>query len=110
MLALNDCSYIPGIYQAPVHELLPEFIYRRIRDGILKFGNKMNGYYTDQANVLAIESRTSSAIKIPRDKINLHHPDVSNLYPCGEGAGYAGGILSAAMDGQKIARQIYARS
>ncbi|NNK89449.1 MAG: FAD-binding protein [Saprospiraceae bacterium] len=107
MLELNECSYIPGIYRAPLHELLPGFIYERLKDGLLRFSHRMKGYYTDQANVVAVESRTSSPVRIPRDKINLHHPDIFNLYPCGEGAGYAGGILSAAMDGQKIAGYIH---
>lgn len=103
---LNDCSYIPGIYSAPLHELLPWFIYEKLKTGIIQFGKKMEGYYTSEANVLATESRTSSPIRIPRDKESFMHPDCDGLYPCGEGAGYAGGILSAAMDGQNVAKAV----
>ena len=106
MLELNDSSYIPGLYRAPLHELLPDFIYERLRDGLLSFSHKMNGYYTDQANVVATESRTSSPVRIPRDPSSCRHPQLSNFYPCGEGAGYAGGILSAAMDGQRVVKAI----
>ena len=106
MLDLNESSYIPGLYRAPLHELLPNFIYERLKQGLLQFGLKMNGFYTDQANVVGVESRTSSPIRIPRDRQTYAHPDVSNFYPCGEGAGYAGGILSAAMDGQAVVEKI----
>ena len=106
MLELNDSSYIPGLYKAPLHELLPDFIYERLRDGLLSFANRLSGYYTDSANVVATESRTSSPVRIPRDKISCLHPELDNFYPCGEGAGYAGGILSAAMDGQRVVKAI----
>jgi len=106
MLALNDSSYIPGLYKAPLHELLPEFIYHRLQQGLLSFALKLKGYFTDSANVVGVESRTSAPVKIPRDYTTCAHPQVSNLYPCGEGAGYAGGILSAAMDGQRVAKAI----
>ncbi len=106
MLELNDSSYIPGLYRAPLHELLPDFIYERLRDGLLSFALKMKPYYTDAANVVAVESRTSSPIRIPRDNTNCNHPEIANLFPCGEGAGYAGGILSAAMDGQRVVKAI----
>jgi len=106
MLELNDCSYIPGIYRAPLHELLPSFIYERLRDGLARFSQRLKGYFTDQANVIATESRTSSPVRIPRDRITCLHPQLDNFYPCGEGAGYAGGILSAAMDGQRVVRAI----
>ena len=66
----------------------------------------MKGYYTNEAVVVATESRTSSPVRIPRDKETLQHPQLKNLYPCGEGAGYAGGIVSAAMDGERVAKQI----
>lgn len=104
MLPLNETSYIPGLIKAPLHELLPEFVYHRLRDGILQFALKMDGYFTDQANVVAVESRTSSPVRIPRDRTTCQHPQINNLYPCGEGAGYAGGILSAAMDGQRVVK------
>ena len=106
MLELNDSSYIPGLYAAPLHELLPDFVYHRLKEGLIKFSLKLNGYYTDTANVVGVESRTSSPIRIPRDTKSCAHPQVRNLYPCGEGAGYAGGILSAAMDGQRVVKGI----
>ncbi len=96
-------SYIPGHISAPLHELLPGFIYQRLRQGILNFGKKMKGYYTNEAVVIGTESRTSSPIRIPRIRENYQHPDIQGLFPCGEGAGYAGGIISAAMDGQNVA-------
>jgi uncharacterized FAD-dependent dehydrogenase len=103
---LNATSYIPGLVPAPLHELLPDFIYQRLRQGLLDFGKKMPGYYTDKANIIGVESRTSAPIRIPRDRDTYQHADVSGLYPCGEGAGYAGGILSACMDGQNVARAV----
>jgi uncharacterized FAD-dependent dehydrogenase len=83
--------------------VLPDFIYQRLSDGFKAFGKKMKGYYSQDAVVVATESRTSSPVKIPRDSESLHHPQFKNLYPCGEGAGFAGGIVSAAMDGERIA-------
>jgi uncharacterized FAD-dependent dehydrogenase len=100
---LPPTSYIPGHISAPLHDLLPPFIYKRLRKGIINFGKKMKGYYTNEAVVIGTESRTSSPIRIPRDRTSYQHPDVVGLFPCGEGAGYAGGILSAAMDGQNVA-------
>jgi len=106
MIAVTDTSYIPGIYRAPLHEILPDFIYHRLREGMVAFSRKMKGYFTSEANVVAIESRTSSPVRIPRDKLSCMHPEITGLYPCGEGAGYAGGILSAAMDGQRVVKAI----
>jgi hypothetical protein len=103
---LPDGSYIPGLYAAPLHELLPGFIYQKLRKGMLDFGKKMKGYLTGEANVIGTESRTSAPVRIPRNKETLMHVEVSGLFPAGEGAGYAGGILSAAMDGQNVARAI----
>lgn len=103
---LPDTSYIPGIYPAPLHELLPKHIALRLRQGIVEINKKMRGYNTSEAIVVGTESRTSSPIRIPRDKDHLMHPQVMGLFPCGEGAGYAGGILSAAMDGQNVAQAI----
>jgi uncharacterized FAD-dependent dehydrogenase len=74
-----------------------------LQEGFKTFGKKMKGYYTNDAIVVATESRTSSPVRIPRNPDNFQHPQINNLYPCGEGAGYAGGIVSAAMDGQKLA-------
>ncbi len=104
--SLPDSSYKPGVVSAPVHELLPEDISRRLRAAFGVFDKKMRGYFTREAIVLAVESRTSSPVRIPRDEKTLMHPQVENLYPCAEGSGYAGGIVSSALDGQKIARQI----
>lgn len=103
---LNECSYIPGINSAPLHELLPPVIGDRLKIGFKAFGRKMKGYYTNQANILGVESRTSSPLRIPRNDASLNHPQVLNLYPCGEGAGYAGGIVSAAIDGERCAEAI----
>jgi uncharacterized FAD-dependent dehydrogenase len=103
---LPATSYIPGLHAAPLHELLPERIYGRLREGVRAFGRKMRGYYTEEANVIGTESRTSSPIRIPRDRKTYQHPELASLYPCGEGAGFAGGILSAAMDGQNVARAV----
>jgi uncharacterized FAD-dependent dehydrogenase len=100
---LNPSSYIPGLISAPLHELLPEFVYQRLRQGLIEIDKKMKGYLTNEANIIGVESRTSSPARIPRDGDTLMHPDVVGLFPCGEGAGYAGGILSAAMDGQRCA-------
>ncbi len=103
---LPASSYIPGLYPAPLPELLPGSIYTRLRQGVQDFSRKMKGYYTEEANVIGTESRTSSPIRIPRDRKTFQHPDLPSLYPCGEGAGFAGGILSAAMDGQNVAKAI----
>lgn len=99
---LNDSSYQPGLKSAPLHSLLPKFIGGRLRKGFEAFGKKMKGYYTEEANIVGVESRTSSPVSIPRTHL-LNHPQISNLYPCGEGGGYAGGIISAAMDGERCA-------
>ncbi len=104
--SLNGTSYIPGIYVAPVHELLPKGISRRLQKAVRQFDQKMKGYYTETANVIGVESRTSSPIRIPRVRETYMHEQVSGLFPCGEGAGYAGGILSAAIDGQNVARAV----
>ena len=103
---LPECSYQPGIKSAPLHELLPYSIGKRLQEGFKVFGQKMRGYISNEALIVGVESRTSSPIRIPRDHEKLHHPQVTNLYPCGEGAGYAGGIVSAAIDGRKCAEAI----
>jgi uncharacterized protein len=97
---LNDTSYQPGLKSAPLHSLLPKIIGSRLRKGFTVFGQKMKGYYTHEANVVGVESRTSSPVTIPRND-QLEHPEVQGLFPCGEGGGYAGGIVSAAMDGER---------
>ncbi len=106
---LPGTSYIPGLHAAPLHELLPKGIYDRLRGGVQEFGKKMRGYYTAEANVIGTESRTSSPVRIPRDRHTYRHPQADSLFPCGEGAGFAGGILSAAMDGQNVARAVAAK-
>jgi hypothetical protein len=103
---LPSCSYLPGIHSAPLREALPSFIYGGLRGGFMAFGKKMSGYFTNEAVIVATESRTSSPVRIPRDPDTLRHPQVKNLFPCGEGAGYAGGIVSAAMDGERVADAI----
>lgn len=105
--SLPDCSYLPGIYSSDMRNVLPAFIHKNLQEGFKAFGRKMRGYYTNDAIVVATESRTSSPVRIPRNEITLEHPQIKNLYPCGEGAGYAGGIISAAMDGEKVANAIY---
>lgn len=103
---LNGTSYIPGLHAAPMHQLLPSSLYQRLRQGVQDFGKKMRGYYTAEANVIGTESRTSSPLRIPRNRQTCMHEDVPGLFPCGEGAGYAGGILSAAMDGANVAQAV----
>lgn len=92
-------SYLPGTKSMQLKEVLPGWINERLRKALPAFGNKMKGYYTNEAILVGVESRTSSPVKIPRDKETLQHPQVAGLFPCGEGAGYAGGIISAAIDG-----------
>ncbi|CAM1361004.1 conserved protein of unknown function [Tenacibaculum soleae] len=99
---LNETSYQPGLKSSPLHSLLPKIIGGRLRKGFDAFGKKMHGYYTAEANIIGVESRTSSPVNIPR-KENLEHPQIKGLFPCGEGGGYAGGIISAAMDGERCA-------
>ena len=104
--SLPACSYQPGLNSIHLKEVLPDFIYHSLTKGFIEFGKKMKGYYTNEAVVVATESRTSSPVRIPRDNETLTHPQIKNLYPCGEGAGFAGGILSAAMDGQNCAKAV----
>ncbi|HEX7844844.1 MAG TPA: FAD-dependent oxidoreductase, partial [Chitinophagaceae bacterium] len=106
--SLPDCSYLPGIHSVSLKEVLPPFIYKSLQEAFKEFGKKMRGYFTNDAVVVATESRTSSPVRIPRDAKTLQHPQLSNLYPCAEGAGYAGGIVSAAMDGERVAEMIKA--
>ena len=105
---LPDCSYLPGIHSVDMRQVLPSFVHQSLQIAFKDFGKKMKGYFTNEAVVVATESRTSSPVRIPRDNELLHHPQIKNLYPCGEGAGYAGGIVSAAMDGERIADRIAA--
>ena len=103
---LPDSSYIPGLLSRRVDELLPKFITKHLREGLQTFKKKMPTYYTREANVVAVESRTSSPVRIPRDRATFEHIEVKGLFPCAEGAGYAGGIVSAALDGQNVAKAI----
>lgn len=100
-------SYIPGTKSADLRSVLPEFIFKRLQKALPAFGKKMNGYYTNEAILVGVESRTSSPVRIPRDKESLQHPQLAGLYPCGEGAGYAGGIVSAAIDGMNCADAVF---
>lgn len=100
---LPRTSYQPGIASRDLQSILPSFITDSLRQGLQDFGKKMRGYRTNDAILVGVESRSSSPVRIPRDKENLKHPQLSNLYPCGEGAGYAGGIVSAAIDGMRCA-------
>ncbi len=102
---LLESSYQPGLASVDMGELLPPFIHQALREAFVAFGKRMKGYYTNDAQVVGVESRTSSPVKIPRDH-TLEHPQVKMLFPCGEGAGYAGGIVSAAMDGERCARAV----
>jgi len=104
--ALPGCSYLPGIHSASLKEVLPSLIHKNLQKAFREFGKKMKGYLTNEAVVVATESRTSSPVRIPRDEETFQHPQIKNLYPCGEGAGFAGGIVSAAMDGERIADKI----
>jgi hypothetical protein len=104
--SLPKVSYFPGVTSSPLHNWLPKAIGRRLRDGFRLFGQVMSGYLTNDAVVLAVESRTSSPVRIPRDPEKLHHIRISGLYPCGEGSGYAGGIISSAVDGMRAAEAI----
>lgn len=106
--SLLNTSYQPGLQSVEMTEILPEFISDSLRQGFKAFGKRMKGYYTNNAQIVGVESRTSSPVRIPRHKDTLEHIQVKRLYPCGEGAGYAGGIVSAAMDGERCAEQLVA--
>jgi uncharacterized FAD-dependent dehydrogenase len=98
-------SYIPGTTSAVINTILPDFIGENLQEGLRQMGEQMKGYFTNEAVVHAPESRTSSPVRITRDNKTLEHPQIKGLYPCGEGAGYAGGIISAAIDGEKCAEK-----
>ena len=105
---LPTCSYPPGLASARVDQVLPPEIAERLQQGLRLFGKRMRGYYSNDAVVVGVESRTSSPVRIPRDAVTLEHPTVRGLFPCGEGAGYAGGIVSAAMDGERVVERLAA--
>lgn len=104
--SLPDTSYEPGNVSSPLHEILPENISKRLRKAFVQFGEKMKGYYTEEAQILAAETRTSSPIRIPRSRETLMHTDIEGLFPCGEGSGYTGGIISSTVDGDKCAAAV----
>ena len=104
--SLPKSSYIPGTISSPLHELLPKTISNGLRKSLLVFDIKMRGYFTEEAQILAAETRTSSPVRIPRDNESMMHIEIDGLFPCGEGAGYAGGIVSAAIDGENCADAI----
>jgi uncharacterized FAD-dependent dehydrogenase len=104
--SLPEVSYQPGVKSAALHQLLPQEIAKRLQLGFTEFGKKMRGYLSNDAVIVGVESRTSSPVRIPRNNETLEHPQIKGLYPCAEGAGYAGGIVSAAIDGQKCANAI----
>lgn len=107
--SIPPTSYLPGVQSSMLDEVLPAFVNRALQQALREFGKKMRGYFTNEAVIVATESRTSSPVRIPRNKETLEHPQVAGLYPCAEGAGYAGGIVSAAIDGERVAESIAKR-
>lgn len=103
---LPRTSYAPGIHPSRLDQWLPPFIGKRLQAGFRKFGSFARGFLTNEAILIGVESRTSSPVRIPRDRLAMTHIRIRGLYPCGEGAGYAGGIVSAAMDGEKCAEAV----
>jgi uncharacterized protein len=104
--SLPKVSYFPGVTSSPLHGWLPKAIGRRLREGLIQFGSLMNGYLTNEAVVVGVETRTSSPVRIPRNQESMEHIRISGLYPCGEGSGYAGGIVSSAVDGMRAAEAV----
>lgn len=105
---LPGTSYIPGITASRLDVWMPPFIAQALRQGLKTFGGRMRGFLTNEAVVVGVESRTSTPVRIPRDPQTLMHPQTSGLFPAGEGAGYAGGIISAALDGERVAQAVKA--
>ncbi|RRN76108.1 FAD-binding protein, partial [Pseudoxanthomonas sp. SGD-10] len=110
---LPENSYLPGLSSVDLHEVLPDFVANSLARALPEFGRKMPGrfgnpgYFTNEAVLVGVESRTSSPVRIPRDRDSLQHPQIKGLFPCAEGAGYAGGIISAAIDGQACADAVF---
>ena len=104
---LPETSYVPGIISSPLHFLLPTEVSKRLRQGFMQFGKSAKGFLTNEATLIGVETRTSSPVRIVRNPETLQHITVEGLYPCGEGAGYAGGIVSAAIDGERCAEKLY---
>jgi uncharacterized FAD-dependent dehydrogenase len=107
--SLPTSSYQPGFASMDLREVLPKEVSIRLTQGLKHFGKVMKGYMTNEAVLVGVESRTSSPVTLPRNKTSLEHVSIAHLYPCGEGAGYAGGIVSAAMDGERVADAITAK-
>ena len=103
---LPESSYAPGLVSSPLHFWMPPFIADRLSKGFLQFGKYSHGFLTNEATMIGVETRTSAPVRIVRDKDTLQHVRLKGLFPCGEGAGYAGGITSAAMDGMKVAEAV----
>ena len=104
--SIPKTSYVPGTTSVELGQVFPGFLTQIMREGFVQFGKSMRGYMTNEAILHAPESRTSSPVRIPRDHETLEHLQIKGLYPCGEGAGFAGGIISAAIDGEKCALKI----
>lgn len=105
--SLPDNSYAAGLVSSPLHEWLPDIISNKLKKGFQRFGEILRGYLTNEAIVVGVESRTSSPVRIPRDRDSLANQQLKNLFPCGEGAGYSGGIVSSAIDGERCADAVY---
>lgn len=104
-----ETSYAPGVISSPLHFWMPEMVTARLAEGFKHFGRLSRGFLTNEALMIGVETRTSAPVRIPRDRESLEHVTVKGLYPCGEGAGYAGGIVSAAIDGERCAEAIAAK-
>jgi uncharacterized FAD-dependent dehydrogenase len=103
---LPKSSYQPGLLSSPLHFWLPSFVSDRLREGFRVFGRQARGFLTNEAVMIAVETRTSSPLRVVRDHETLQHVRVRGLFPCGEGAGYAGGIVSAGIDGERCAESV----
>jgi len=103
---LPASSYLPGLIESPLNQWLPRIIGTSLQEGFKQIGRKTRGYLTNEAVVLGVESRTSSPVRIPRDMQSLEHVQIKRLFPCGEGSGYSGGIISSAVDGERVAESL----
>ena len=103
---LPKSSYTPGLISTPIHFWMPRFITLRLQQGFKNFGKAAHGFLTNEAILIGVETRTSAPVRIPRDRDTLQHVRLEGLFPCGEGAGYAGGIVSAAVDGERCAEML----
>ena len=101
--SLPESSYVPGLIASPLHFWMPPFIANRLAQGFRQFGKSSHGFLTNEAVMIGVETRTSAPVRIVRDRDTLQHVRLQGLFPCGEGAGYAGGIVSAGVDGERCA-------